>query len=84
MNLKKTLAPPVAGGKDAGGKDIANKEGERQETAPQGPQKGFGRFEYINQTMYIGEWKIHKGRKVKHGQGKITFPGAVSGQISFG
>ena len=34
--------------------------------------------------MYIGEWKINKGRKVKHGQGKITFPGAVSGQISFG
>ena len=43
------------------------------------PQNGFGKFEYINQTMYIGEWKISRGRKVKNGQGKITFPGAASG-----
>ena len=34
--------------------------------------------------MYIGEWKLTNGRKVKHGQGKITFPGVTSGQTSYG
>jgi hypothetical protein len=42
------------------------------------PQSGFGRFEYINGTLYVGNWKLHQGQKVKHGQGKITFPGAAS------
>ena len=34
--------------------------------------------------MYIGEWKLLRGRKVKHGQGKITFPGVTSGQTQYG
>jgi hypothetical protein len=34
----------------------------------------MGRFEYINGTMYVGNWKLHTGSKVKHGHGKITFP----------
>jgi len=28
--------------------------------------------------MYVGNWKMVGGHKVKHGKGKITFPG-VSG-----
>ena len=35
--------------------------------------------------MYIGEWKLSAtGRKMKHGQGKITFPGVTSGQTAYG
>ena len=42
------------------------------------PQSGFGRFEYINGTLYIGNWKLLNGVKVKHGHGKITFLGTTS------
>lgn len=64
-----------------GGKDVApaTAANDTEEQEPDVPQNGFGKFEYINQTMYIGEWKITRGRKVKNGQGKITFPGAASG-----
>lgn len=48
------------------------------------PQEGSGRFEYINQTLYVGQWKLLNSRKVKHGQGKITYPGAQNGQTSYG
>ena len=41
------------------------------------PKSGFGKFEYVDQTLYIGEWKLQDdGKKVKHGKGKIVFPGA--------
>ena len=49
------------------------KEEEEQEAKP---EFGNGKFEYINQTTYVGEWKLLEGKKVKHGLGKITFPGA--------
>lgn len=42
------------------------------------PQFGFGKFEYMNQTTYVGNWRLVNGHKAKHGHGKITFPGAVS------
>jgi len=42
------------------------------------PQSGFGRFEYINGTLYVGNWKLHTGAKVKHGHGKISFAGTSS------
>lgn len=67
--------PSAGGAKEAPG-TAAN---DTDENEPEQPQNGFGKFEYINQTLYIGEWKITRGRKVKHGQGKITFPGATSG-----
>ena len=50
-------------GKDA--QPAAAAEAEEQE--PEVPQEGFGKFEYINQTMYMGQWKLVNGRKVKHG-----------------
>mmetsp|Transcript_23134 Transcript_23134/g.30828 ORF Transcript_23134/g.30828 Transcript_23134/m.30828 type:complete len:135 (+) Transcript_23134:135-539(+) len=34
--------------------------------------------------MYVGQWKLVRARKVKHGQGKITFPGAQNGQTQYG
>ena len=51
-------------------------EVEPVEVVPEVPQFGFGRFEYKDNTSYVGNWKILKGFKVKHGHGKITFPGA--------
>lgn len=42
------------------------------------PQSGYGRFEYINGTLYVGNWKMHNGAKVKHGHGKITFPSVAA------
>ena len=55
-----------------------------KEEAKEVPQSGFGRFEYINGTLYAGNWKLHNGAKVKHGQGKITFPGAQSTSSEYG
>ena len=46
---------------------------------PDVPKSGFGKFEYVNQTLYIGEWKLlDDGTKVKHGNGKIIFPGTIN------
>jgi len=63
---------PATAGK--AGADTAEGDQAAQEEAK--PQFGHGKFEYVNQTIYSGEWKLSKGKKVKHGQGKITFPGA--------
>lgn len=39
-----------------------------EEAAPEIPKSGFGKFEYIDQTLYVGEWKLmDDGTKVKHG-----------------
>lgn len=47
-----------------------------EDAAPEIPRSGYGKFEYVNLTLYIGEWKLmDDGTKVKHGQGKIVFPG---------
>lgn len=51
-------------------------EGEQAVQEEAKPQFGNGKFEYVNSTTYTGEWKLFKGKKVKHGKGKITFPGA--------
>ena len=45
------------------------------------PQSGIGRFEYINGTMYQGNWKLSNGVKVKHGHGKITFSGTTASEF---
>ena len=43
------------------------------------PRNGTGKFEYSNKTLYVGDWKLlDDGRKVKHGNGKIVFPGPVN------
>lgn len=45
------------------------------------PQSGIGRFEYINGTMYQGNWKLLSGAKVKHGFGKITYSGTTASEF---
>ena len=59
-------AKQSVGGKDTAAKDTGHAEG-TEEHEPEVPQRGFGKFEYINQTLYVGEWKLLRGRKVKHG-----------------
>ena len=52
---------------------------ENMEGKPETPKTGYGKFEYVNQTLYIGEWCLNEnGHKVKHGHGKIIFPGTVN------
>ena len=46
-----------------------------EETEPPKPEFGYGKFEYKDQTCYIGNWRLLENVKVKHGHGKITFPG---------
>ena len=53
------------------------------ETPKEVPQSGFGRFEYINGTLYVGNWKLHNGLKVKHGHGKITYTTSTSGPSNY-
>ena len=45
------------------------------------PQSGYGRFEYINGTLYVGNWKLLNGAKVKHGQGRITFSSTTASDL---
>lgn len=45
------------------------------------PQTGHGKFEFMNQTIYEGEWRQEKGRKFKHGKGRIMFPGAQGMEV---
>jgi len=59
-------------GKGAAGKVEAAPEAEEIKEVP---QSGHGKFEYINQTIYEGAWKLEKGKKLKHGHGKIIFSG---------
>ena len=52
---------------------------ENMEGQPETPKTGFGKFEYVNQTLYIGEWCLNEsGQKVKNGNGKIIFPGTTN------
>jgi hypothetical protein len=51
-----------------------------EEKVPEVPQFGFGKFEYKDQTCYVGNWRFHEGVKMKHGHGKITFPGVNGGK----
>ena len=42
---------------------------------PEVPQSGTGKFQYKNGTFYEGGWKLVNGNKLKHGEGKVTYPG---------
>ena len=33
---------------------------ENMEGQPETPKTGFGKFEYVNQTLYIGEWCLNE------------------------
>ena len=66
---------PKKGDPVKGGQKTADAAPEAEEVK-EVQQPGFGKFEYMNQTIYEGNWKLEKGKKVKHGHGKITYPGA--------
>ena len=42
------------------------------------PESGYGRFEFINGTTYVGNWKLVGKNKCKHGHGKLVFGGTAS------
>ena len=42
---------------------------------PEKPTFGFGKFEYRDQSSYIGNWKCLGGIKMKHGYGKAVYTG---------
>lgn len=42
---------------------------------PEVPSFGFGKFEYRDQSTYLGNWKCFGGRKMKHGHGKAVYAG---------
>ena len=78
--MKKAAGKDAAAAKtnpaDTTAADAADNEQEQEK-----PQFGTGKFEYINETTYVGEWKLLGGKKVKHGKGKIRFPGAPGQQF---
>jgi hypothetical protein len=43
-------------------------------------QNGHGRFEFKNKIVYVGEWKMINGKKLRHGHGKMSVPGISVGQ----
>ena len=58
------------------------KKDPKAEEAPKQPEPepqpyeltGYGKFEYLNGVTYEGNWQLIKGKKVKHGYGKMIIP----------
>lgn len=71
-------AQPVAAAPVQEAAPVAHSE----EPVKEVPQSGFGRFEYSNGTLYVGNWKLSHGHKVKHGHGKITYPSVGGGNAA--
>ena len=44
-------------------------------------ETGYGRFEYINGSVYVGNWKSINSVVFKHGYGKLTLSGTTSNEI---
>lgn len=74
------------GGARKGGKGSAKNLPEPPKEEDPEPQKeqvsveteGFGRFEYMNGSVYEGNWKLIEGVKMKHGEGNLTHFGSMA------
>lgn len=76
--------PPKAAAKDIKATPALDEVVDEQESIKAVPEFGFGKFEYVNQATYTGNWKLFNGRKQKHGHGKMCTPGLQSGDRTFG
>ena len=56
--------------------EAAAKKKEEEKTAV---ETGFGKYEYVNGSTYVGNWIMAKGKKSKHGHGKMVKPGLTYG-----
>ena len=65
------------------GKSVDLASESHKEEAPM-PEFGFGKFEYVNQATYVGNWRQLDGKKMKHGHGKMMTPGIETGERAFG
>ncbi len=67
---------PTGKGKDSKVPEEPPKEVESPDSKVQQIEtSGFGRFEFIDGTIYEGQWKILNGVKVRHGEGNIKHGG---------
>lgn len=39
--------------------------------------EGFGHFEYVNGTVYEGQWIEKEGKKMRHGEGRLLHAGTT-------
>jgi len=39
--------------------------------------EGFGKFEFIDGTIYEGQWKLIDGVKMRHGEGTLKHTGMI-------
>jgi len=77
---KKAGKPDTATGKRPAGKDkVPEPEPVIQEPAEQNvvhiETDGFGKFEFIDGTIYEGQWKLINGVKMRHGEGVLRHAG---------
>lgn len=91
MSTKKETKPPsskgdsrpknVVAGKAGTGKDKKEEDIKQEEPVDQKVQyietEGFGRFEFIDGTIYEGQWKISGGLKMRHGEGTLKHGGKI-------
>jgi len=78
---------PTSGKETASSKERNQKELEDQQQKPDienAEQKiqhleteGFGRFEFIDGTIYEGQWKLVNGIKMRHGEGVLKHGGNI-------
>jgi hypothetical protein len=69
-------ATPTTKGKDAKAHEEPPKEVENPDSKAQLIEtSGFGRFEFIDGTIYEGQWKILNGVKMRHGEGTLKHGG---------
>ena len=42
---------------------------------------GYGKFEYVDGSVYQGHWKLFDGIKKKHGEGVLKIPGSAGNNL---
>lgn len=42
------------------------------------PHEGYGKFKYLNGTVYEGQWKLINGKKVREGEGVLIHGGNLA------
>ena len=73
--MKKLLAKAFMKGEKTE-EELAEEAAVKQKEAEKAAiETGFGKYEYANGSTYVGNWIVDKGRKVKHGHGKMVKPG---------
>ncbi len=80
--VKKSGKPDTSQGKRKGEPKVEEivppePENNPEQNIVQIETEGFGKFEFIDGTIYEGQWKLINGVKMRHGEGTLKHSGIV-------